>query len=198
MSPNAEKQDRAGGARDGEEPVRPRTARSALRKEASPHPALFSMLIGFFAGVLWGFIRWFAVGLHFTKVPQAFLADPFVRRSLLGSAGWEWIGLLLFIVMSVFAGLIYWLFFGRLSGPWPGIAFGALWWVMLFYVVGPPTGTVEAAAALGWRTLVAELCLYLVWGLFIGYSIAFEYHDEAAREPTAKASQGGREPQPAS
>ncbi|GIO11827.1 hypothetical protein J19TS2_13820 [Cohnella xylanilytica] len=186
-----EKEESAGrrGSDGGEEGAK-------RRRGESIHPAAYSAIVGFFAGVFLGFIRWFATGINFTKIPQAFLADPFVRRSALGSAGWQWIGLALFIAMSVVASLIYWLALGRLRGPWPGLFFGAAWWALLLFVVGPPTGAVEAPRLLGWNSIVTELCLYLIWGMFIGYSIAFEYHDEAAREPLVKRLSAAGKPQP--
>jgi len=162
------------------------------------NPFVFSIVVGFFAGLFWGFTRWLTAGFGFTTVPQAFLADPFVRRTVLAGAGWQWFGLLLFIVMSIIAALVYWVVLGRLSGPWPGILFGAAWWAMLFLAFGPQVGLVEPLRKLGWQTIITEFCLYLVWGLFIGYSIAFEYHDEAAREPAGTAGRRGREPRAAS
>lgn len=162
------------------------------------NPISFSILVGLFAGLFWGLARWLAAGFRFTMVPQAFLADPFMKRSDLAGAGWQWFGLLLFILMSVVAALVYWLVFGRLRGPWPGIAFGAAWWALLFLALGPWIGLVEPIRTLGWQTTITELCLYLVWGLFIGYSIAFEMHDEAAREPASSSGKNGRNPQAAS
>jgi len=194
----------AGGSGPGRERERPASVRAEEGRigsshpapERSYHPAVFSLVTGLFAGLFWGFVRWFAVSLHFTKVPQAFLADAWVRRSALGSAGWQWLGLALFAAMSIVAALLYWLLLGRLRGPWPGMIFGAAWWAMLFLVIGPPTGTTDPVRSLGWNSIITELCLYVVWGLFIGYSYAFEFHDEAGREP-AGGSGGDRQPEPA-
>lgn len=174
------------------------SAYSRRDESRGSNPIVFSIVVGFFAGLFWGFARWLAAGFRFTTVPQAFLADPFVKRSVLASVGWQWIGLLLFILMSVVAAIIYWGVLGRLIGPWPGILFGAAWWALLFLAFGPQVGLVEPLRTLGWRTIITEICLYLLWGLFIGYSIAFEFHDEAAREPAGTAGRRGREPQPAS
>lgn len=162
------------------------------------NPIVFATIIGFFAGLFWGVARWLAVSFKFTEVPQAFLADPFVRRAALSGGWWQAFGLLLFILMSIVAAIVYWFVLGRLSGPWPGLVFGAAWWALVFFVVGPAWGMVQAPGTLRWSTHITEFCLYLVWGLFIGYSIAFEFHDEAAREPKGKADSGGRKAQPAS
>lgn len=170
-------------------------ARKSAEKPRSLHPAVYSTLIGLYAGFIWGLIRWLVVALKFTDVPQAFLADPWVRRAALGHWYWQWGGLLLFMLMSALAGFVYWLLLRALRGPWPGIVYGAAWWAALFFAVGPMSGATLPAREIGWKSLISELCIYVAWGLFIGYSIAFEYHDEAGREPDEKGNpQSGREP----
>nr|WP_238357517.1 YqhR family membrane protein [Cohnella zeiphila] len=193
---NRETDDEKRSGHESGEGSKERRDRVRRRERGHSYPAVFSLSIGFFAGIFWGLARWFAVSLNFTKVPQAFLVDAWVKRSTLHSAGWHWIGLLLFVVMSVVAAMLYWLLLGRLHGPWPGLFFGAAWWAMLFLVVGPPTGTTEPVRTLGWNSIFTELCLYLIWGLFIGYSYAFEFHDESAREPKGSSGKRGG-PQPA-
>ncbi|RUS48049.1 YqhR family membrane protein [Cohnella sp. AR92] len=158
----------------------------------------YALQIGFFAGVIWGLVRWLVVALNLTEVPQAFLADSWMPRAKLNTAYWHCAGFVLFIAMSIAAAVLYWLLLGALRGPWPGVVFGGAWWCLLFLVIGPPTGMTESVRVIGWNSIVSELGLYLVWGLFIGYSIAFEFHDEASREPAGKADSGGRKAQPSS
>ncbi|BBI33060.1 YqhR family membrane protein [Cohnella abietis] len=159
----------------------------------SPKPTnfyLFSMKIGFFAGFIWGLVRWLSVGLNFTKVSQAFLLDPFVSRKLLNGWGWGVAGLAAFIIMSVIAALLYVLLLGRLQGPWPGLMFGAVWWGLLYAWAGPAVGAVPPLREIGWNSIVIDFCLFIVWGTFIGFSIAFELHNEAESEPANKTEQG--------
>ncbi|MFD0670549.1 YqhR family membrane protein [Cohnella sp. GCM10027633] len=153
-----------------------------------------SLRIGLFGGIIWGLVRWLATGLNFTDVTQAFLLDPFVERKLLGSVWWQLGGWFAFIAMSVLAALVYWLALGRLRGPWPGLLFGAAWWGVFYALLGPFIGAVPSLRTIGWDSMVTDFCLYAVWGLFIGYSIAFELHDEAHREPKTNAAQGKAQP----
>ncbi|MCD9021342.1 YqhR family membrane protein [Cohnella silvisoli] len=154
------------------------------------NPILFSLKIGFFAGVIWGLVRWLETGLNFTRVSQAFLLDPFVQRKVLGGLYWQTAGLVMFIGMSMLAALLYVLLLKRLQGPWPGIFFGAAWWGLFYAWAGPVIGAVPPLNQIGWSSLTTDCCLFLVWGLFIGYSIAFEFHNEAGREPTKKSAGG--------
>ncbi len=163
---------------------------------APTRPVLYSLKIGFFAGLIWGLLRWLASGLHFTKVSQAFLLDPFVPRAWLGGFYWQLGGLGAFIAMSILAAVLYVALLGKLSGPWPGFAFGAVWWALVYAWAGPLVGALPPLNLIGWDSIVTDFCLFLLWGLFIGYSISFELHDEAALEPSPNKAQGS--PQPSS
>ncbi|MFB9277886.1 YqhR family membrane protein [Cohnella cellulosilytica] len=163
---------------------------------APTRPILFSLKIGFFAGLIWGLVRWLATGLHFTSVSQGFVLDPFVPRAWLTGVFWQFGGLAAFIAMSMLAALVYVALLGRLPGPWPGLIFGAAWWTLGYALAGPYVGALPPLKRIGWGSIVTDFCLFLLWGLFIGYSIAFELHNEAAREPDREGSQGS--PQPSS
>lgn len=152
-------------------------------ENAKTSPAAYILKIGFFAGLIWGFVRWAAVAMNFTRVPAAFLADPWVRRSALASPYWQIAGFALFILMSIAAAFLYFAFLKPLRGPVPGLVFGFVWWAVLFLGIGPIIGAVPALNKIGSNSLITDLCIFLVWGLFIGYSIAYEYHDESEREP---------------
>jgi len=155
---------------------------------------MFSLNIGFYAGLIWGLVRWLATGLNFTNVNQAFLLDPFVPRKLLGSVYWQFAGWAAFILMSMLAALVYAAALGRLRGPWPGLLFGAAWWGLIYAWLGPIIGALPPLYKIGWNSIATDFCLFLVWGLFIGFSIAFEFHDEAGREPATKPSKGSPQP----
>ncbi|MFC5701072.1 YqhR family membrane protein [Cohnella faecalis] len=158
------------------------------------NPILFSLKVGLFAGIVWGVVRWLETGMNFTQVHQAFLVDPFVKRSMLGSFGWQAIGFAAFIVMSMIAAMFYLIVLGKLRGPWPGIAFGVVWWALLFLGAGPLVGAVPPLKTISWTSYITDFCLFLLWGLFIGYSIAFEFHDEMHRERGGGGSSGSRKP----
>jgi uncharacterized membrane protein YagU involved in acid resistance len=152
-------------------------------EEHHTNPWVYSIKIGFFAGLIWSVARWLFYEMKFTKVIPAFAADPFFKVSFLKTAWGEVVGIGFFIIFSIIAALLYKFALGRLRGPWPGVLYGAVWWVILFVVVGPTLGILEVINKVGWNTIFSELCIFLLWGVFIGYSIAFEFTDEASREP---------------
>lgn len=147
------------------------------------NPWLFSIQIGFFAGLLWGVVRFVAYQFKFTVELPGFILEPFFHNSFLKS-GWGFAaGIGGYIIFSIVAALLYKVFFGRLEGPWPGILYGLFWWAVLFLGIGPVLAMTKKVTLAGWNTFYTELCVFLLWGVFIGYSIAFEFTDEASREP---------------
>ncbi|BFH61666.1 YqhR family membrane protein [Paenibacillus azoreducens] len=158
-------------------------AYSQKTQEGNTNPLIFAVEIGFFAGFIWGGVHWLFYVLHFTKVTPGFLGEPFLRHSFLESGLGQLAGWLLFIALSVIASIIYVFLFRKIKGPWPGIIYGIVWWCVIFALAGPSLGMVEPLNRIGWNTIVSEFCLFLLWGLFIGYTIAFEFTDERKREP---------------
>ncbi|RRJ66482.1 hypothetical protein EHV15_28820 [Paenibacillus oralis] len=149
----------------------------------------YSLEIGFFAGLIWGAVKGLFYFLRFTTVVPGYLVEPFFKRSFLHSQAGYYVGWLFFIVFSILATLIYTLLFRKLKGPGPGILYGIVWWGLIFGILGPMFGMTRPLLELSRDTLISEFCLYLLWGLFIGYTTAEEYTDEREREPK-KSSEG--------
>lgn len=143
----------------------------------------FSLMIGLFAGLIWGAVRGLFYYMSFTTILPGFLVEPFFRHSFLDTQAGYYAGWLSFIVFSLVATLIYVLAFRRLKGPLPGLVYGVIWWMLIFVVIGPMLHLTAPESQLSFDTLFSEFCLFLLWGLFIGYSTAEEYTDERIREP---------------
>lgn len=144
---------------------------------------MFALITGSFAGVIWGAMRGFFYFLRFTSIVPGFLAEPFYKKSFLESQPGYYIGWLFFLLFSIGASLIYTLIFRKLKGPWPGLIYGILWWGVLFWIIGPMYLSMKRLSELSWNTIISEFCLFLLWGVFIGYTVAMEFTDERAREP---------------
>ncbi|MFD0695018.1 YqhR family membrane protein [Paenibacillus sp. GCM10027628] len=148
---------------------------------------VFALYIGFFAGLIWGALKIVEQYLKFTKIVIGFLVEPFFRHDFLLSWQGTLIGWGFFTLFSIVAAYIYMVTLWRLQGPWWGIAYGAVWWGALYLLVGPLAGMTYWIKDLDINSVLSDLCLFLVWGMFIGYSIAIEYTDERTREPIHKS-----------
>lgn len=152
-------------------------------KKARTNLYYFSLETGFFAGFIWGGLRWFSYVFHFSTVLPGFLLEPFYKHPFLVSTAGQLAGWLSFIAFSIVATLIYVLLFRKAKGPWPGIAYGVVWWALLFIALNPFFHFTFSAKMLSSNTNITEFCVFLLWGLFIGYTTAEEYTDEKKREP---------------
>ncbi|UPK42069.1 YqhR family membrane protein [Paenibacillus pabuli] len=159
----------------------------AAQRQGQAHyftkPFPFAVELGFFAGFIWGGLHWLFYLLHFTVVPLGFLAEPFFKHKFIYTAAGHLTGWLFFIVFSVLASLIYTYTLKKWKGPLPGMGYGILWWLIIFVLVGPKLEMVKPLNRLTWDSIITELCFFLLWGLFIGYTVAMEFTDERKREP---------------
>ncbi|WP_230202520.1 YqhR family membrane protein [Paenibacillus ihumii] len=143
----------------------------------------FSLQLGFFAGLIWGGIKALMYYFRLSVILPGYLAEPFFKTPFLKTQAGYYVGWLFFILFSIIAALLYTLLFRRLKGPYPGIIYGIVWWAVIFMVLGPMLGMTAKLSSLPADTVISEFCLYLLWGLFIGYTAAMEYTDERHREP---------------
>lgn len=161
-------------------------------KQKQPHTNLFwfCLQLGIFAGLIWGGIRWIAYLLHFTKVVPGFMLVPFIKHEFLitikgGLLGWG-----MFILLSILASFLYTLLLRKIPGPWAGMIYGLVWWGILFVGIGPQLKWMPSITKMNWDTIWTDSCVFVLWGLFIGYTAAVEYNDERLREPVLAESIG--------
>lgn len=155
----------------------------AVKNKTNPY--LYALFIGLYAGVIWGVVRWMFYGLKFTKELPGYWLEPFFQNSFLKTYWGAVAGIGSFIVFSIAAAFIYLIVLYKFKGAWPGVIYGFVWWFIIFVFIGPWLKMTTVITKAGWETLSAELCICLLWGSFIGYSISFELNDEASREPAS-------------
>lgn len=142
------------------------------------NPWTFALYIGSSAGIIWGAIRIIFYYLDFTTIVPGFMLEPYFRHAYLKSYNGWLVGWLGFILLSLLASYIYTVFFRKMNGPWPGLIYGVAWWVLLFLVIGPYTGIVADGWKLSTTTWTSELCIFILWGLFQGYTISEEFSEQ--------------------
>lgn len=172
-------------AEDGSEDENERQVAAEKSTDTVQHTNrfLFALNVGFFAGIVWGIIKILSYYIGFTKVIPAFLAEPFFKDPLLQGWTGHLLGLGHFVLFSMLAALIYALLLYKINGPWLGYAYGILWWSIIYLGVGPMLQMMKRIDHLDWNTIINDFCIFLLWGVFIGYTIAFEYNDQRITEP---------------
>lgn len=134
-------------------------------------------LIGLFGGFIWGIIYFIAYYLNFTDVGPAMILNPWAlgewKNQLLG----QLIGIVAISIISIGVALIYRFLFAKFKSIVLSLLFGASLWGLLFYLLKPMFPDLKPLTEIGWNTIITTLCIFLLYGLFIGYSISFHYEE---------------------
>lgn len=141
------------------------------------NPWTFALYVGFFAGLIWGAVKIVLYYLHFTSVLPGFMVEPLFKHEFMKSGPGVLTGWFFIIVASIAAALLYTALFRKIKGPYPGILYGAAWWLVSFVLAGEG-GVTRPISEMRPSTLVSELCLFVLWGLFIGFTVSEEFNEE--------------------
>ncbi|RYL92339.1 hypothetical protein EWI07_09900 [Sporolactobacillus sp. THM7-4] len=139
-------------------------------------------LIGFFGGLIWSLTGLVCNLLNFTSIGPSLVFSPFTQASWKNHPGGQLLAIFVISVLSVPIALVYQLILGRIKFIWTGIVYGIVMWLIVFFVFQPWIPGLPYLTRLGLNNLITTLCLYVLYGLFIGYSITFVMNDETNSE----------------
>ncbi len=88
------------------------------------------------------------------------------------------IGILVLSLLSILIAWVYHALFRKINTVWAGLWFGLALWVVIFFALHPLVPGVGSFRQLDWNTNITILCLFLIYGLFVGYSISYEHLQE--------------------
>lgn len=142
-----------------------------------------SLMTGFFGGILWSIFGVIIYYFNFAEVaPKTFLLRSW------STAKWTngWLGDVVSIVMvgilSILIAFIYYGLLKKVSSMWMGVVYGIILWGITFYILQPIFSTIPPLVDFNKDTIVSTICLFILYGTFIGYSISFNYHSMEIEE----------------
>ncbi|WP_042355083.1 YqhR family membrane protein [Bacillus rubiinfantis] len=157
-------------------------------KEKYPQPMAFPVMIfwtGLFGGVFWGTMGYLAYFLHFIDIRPNVILLPLA----LGNWKYGWIGTIVSIIIigiiSIGVAFIYSALLKRFNGLWFGIGYGIVLFAIVFVLLHPLFPDIKPLFELKRDTFITMMCLYMLYGLFIGYSISYEYQNKKVQEKEA-------------
>lgn len=155
-------------------------SKSKLEQDQPKKPVSFlSMVImtGFFGGILWSTIGYVAYIFNFTEIHPNVVLEPWA----IGTWKKGWLGTVISILfiggVSILAALIYYAAFRKLRGSLPGMIYGALLFLLVFIVLNPIFPGIKPLWSLDKNTITTSLCIYILFGTFVGYSISYEQEE---------------------
>jgi len=135
------------------------------------------MITGFVGGILWSLIGYLAYIFNFTTISPNLVLTPFA----IGDWKYDTIGNIIGVffngLVAVIVALLYYAFFKNFKSFWSSIVFGVALWAVVFYLLTPIFPNIKSVQKLDLNTNVTMICIYILFGVFVGYSISFEYNE---------------------
>ncbi|MGX1192943.1 YqhR family membrane protein [Metabacillus sp. SLBN-84] len=136
-----------------------------------------AMITGFAGGIFWSLIGYLAYVLNMTEISPNMLLQPFLLGDWKNGTIGNFAGVLVIGFLSVGTALVYYLVLKRFSSIFVGMIYGAALWALVFFLLNPIFPNVKTVFELERLTTVTMICLYILYGVFIGYSISFEQNE---------------------
>ncbi|MBT2754768.1 hypothetical protein J7E71_02250 [Mesobacillus foraminis] len=159
------------------------------QREKPMSPITMAIITGLVGGVFWSSLALVAYALNLTDIRPTIILEPWA----IGDWKKGWIGTVFSILaiglLSIVASLIYYIILRKLKSMWVGIVYGIALFLLVFLVLNPIFPGIKPFWDLSKNTLVTSLCFYILFGVFVGYSISFEESERKAREQGKKEFQ---------
>ncbi|UOQ93712.1 YqhR family membrane protein [Halobacillus shinanisalinarum] len=148
-------------------------------KQEPPHSVLSkTLLIGFIAGILWSGLGAISYYFNFSQVSAAtFIFRSFWQTEWTSTLLAEILAVGIVAVLSILVAFAYYVALKGKNGIWPGFIYGIILFGLLFYVMNPIFQAVPDFTQLTIDSLVTTICLFVLYGVFIGYSISYEFKE---------------------
>ncbi len=150
------------------------------KEELKEEPMSFIMLVvltGLIGGIALSSLGYLAYVFNFTSIPPRVILEPWT----LGSWRKEWIGtvisILLIGALSIVVALVYYATLRKINNMWMGIIYGLILFLIVFIVLNPLFPGIKSFKETDLNTFVTTICLYIIYGLFVGYTICYEENE---------------------
>ncbi len=132
--------------------------------------------IGFFGGLIWGTIAAIAGYFNFTEVtPKSLILRPWLQSAWSDQWLGQFISVLIISLISIGLALLYYVLLKKFPGMLPGILAGIVLWFIVFWLLEPIFTNIPPFFELDSDTVVTTVCLFILYSVFIAYSISFAY-----------------------
>lgn len=135
------------------------------------------MVIGLCGGIFWSLLGYLLYIFNFTKISPNLVLQPWALGDWKNGLYGQFMGIFIIGLLSIGVALLYYAVLRRFEKIWVSMIFGIALWGFVFFILNPIFPDLKSVWELGRNTNITTVCLYLLYGVFIGYSISFEVND---------------------
>ncbi|MFK2824337.1 YqhR family membrane protein [Bacillus sp. B190/17] len=160
-----------------------------VKESKAEYPLGYALAIGLFGGLIWSIVAQLAAYFHFMTIDINAIVKYVNIAKIQSGFPKVAAGMVFQIIVSVILAMIYYFLLRKSKTIWSGVLFGAVIWVILFMIIHPFAASIPSWQKLNANTLSTTICLLVLYGLFIGYSISYGYEQHLLREQRLNAWQ---------
>jgi hypothetical protein len=135
-----------------------------------------ALAIGAVGGLFWSLVGYLSYFMNFTVLGPSMWIRPFVSETFVDKPLAHLLGVVVATGLSILVGLSYVFLLSRFYSPLIGILYGGALFLIVHYMLNPLFHFSEKQVHnLGLNTFVSEICLFILYGLFIGFSLSTEF-----------------------
>lgn len=132
-------------------------------------------IIGAIAGLFASLISYFAFYFRFIRFGPALVLMPFELGDWKDTHVGQLVGVVVITFLSIAIAFLYKVTLQKVASIWAGIFFGLFLWILVFYVINPFLPRLKDIQNLDSNSIITSLCIYILYGAFIGQSISYNY-----------------------
>lgn len=144
---------------------------------------MLTVITGFIAGVLGSAFCYLAHYFHFTSISPGIILAP-----LSGAWKQEWLGtvftIIIYGLISIVVALFYYLILKKKASLYWGLGYGIAIYLVLFIGLPAVITGMKPIYKYDINTVLTELCFFIIYGTFIGFSISYEYNEQQQLKKT--------------
>ncbi|MFT4415621.1 YqhR family membrane protein [Fredinandcohnia humi] len=135
------------------------------------------VVIGLFGGIFWSLLAYLTYIFNFTELSPNLVLKPWLLGDWKNRVLGQFVGIFVIGLISVGVALLYYAFLKKFQSIWVGAAYGLALMAIVYFVLNPIFPDIKPITETDRNTLITTICFYVLYGVFIGYSISFEANE---------------------
>lgn len=157
------------------------TEKDEQQQSTNRYLFFFTIAIGVIGGIFWSTVAFISYYFHFVAISPAIILTPFAGKwhnSWLGVFG----SLVIYGGISILVSLVYYAMLRKRMSIWASLLFGFALSIIAIFILSAIYPKFQPLSRSSFDTLSTIVCLYVLYGVFIGTSISYEAQQVQYRE----------------
>lgn len=135
------------------------------------------VITGLVGGIFWSLLSYVAYIFKFTELSPNLVLQPWAVGDWKNGVYGQFMGILVIGLLSIGVALLYYAVLKKFDHIWVSMLFGIALWATVFFILNPIFPDLKDVWDLKRNTIITSICFYVLYGVFVGYSISFEAND---------------------